>query len=642
MLHVTLVQQGAWDMPVDSMPLAVGYLKASLDADDDMVGEVTTRIESFRGGQTLQEMTRSLFMSRIPDVLAFSVLGWNYRSFGVLAETFKQINPRGVVVFGGNHVAYQAERVFQQHPAVDVVVNGEGEHTFHELVTYLLSHPGELDPATVAGVSYRGPDSHLHTTEDRERISDLDTIPSPFLTGAIPMTDHTGNFRYDVALMETNRGCPYKCSFCYWGGAVGQKMRSFSSARLAEELDLFGYYRAPSIVLCDSNFGLLESDEEFVELLTKTREKYGYPQALITSWAKNKSNRFFNIVRKLKQHGFQSLFTLALQTLDDAALTGMLRKNMKVNQWESLVDWLAEEGLECYGELIWGAPGETPESFLRGYDRLAEKVSRIAVYPMLLLPNTSYLESREVHGFVTLRGEDDDFEYVLANRTSTLAENLEMQRFIFWARVLGEQQYLRHAWTPLRELAGITQSDAIRSVKQYFEDSDNPAAVALLGSIPLLAESPAISRALRALHSTPELQALIRQWWFERAVPEFPAAWQDFAASLFEYEFWSRQVYAAPDSALPDGWHQTVLDGADWYESDPVDLDFDVPGILDNWAECSALSSGPRPEPATFVFSARPGYYENLDNYETAAQHLAKATRLDVAVAGGGLRTLGG
>ncbi|GAB3463621.1 KedN5 family methylcobalamin-dependent radical SAM C-methyltransferase [Actinophytocola sediminis] len=630
MLNVRLVQQGAWDMPVDSMPLAVGYLKAVIDGTDRFAGEINAEIRNFRGGEKLQDMAKALLSGDTPDVLAFSVLGWNYRSFGVLAETFKQVNPKGLVVFGGNHVAHQSERVFEQFPDVDIVVNGEGEHTFEELLDYLLEHPGEdLDPTEIKGLSYRRPDGVRHTTADRDRINNLDVVPSPFLTGAIPMSDAAGNFRYDVALMETNRGCPYKCSFCYWGGATGQKMRSFSTDRLAEELDMFGFHKAPSLVLCDSNFGLLEADEEFVELVIKTREKYGYPHALITSWAKNKSQRFYNIVRRLKEHDLHSLFTLALQTLDDAALTDMLRKNMKVNQWESLVDWLAEEGLESYGELIWGAPGETPESFLHGYDRLASKVSRIAVYPMLLLPNTSYVENRELHGFVTIRGEDDDFEYVLANRSSTLEENLEMQRFVYWARILGEQQYLRHSWRPLADVLEMTQSQGILSVKSYFEQSSHPAAVAFIEKIPVLAESPAIAEALRDIHSQQDLQSLIRTWWQTVVVPQFPERWREFAMELYAFEEWSRQVYVTPDGPLPAGWHSTEIGGDAWYRSDPVEFRYDVPAALENWQK--TLESGPVEEPTTFVFVARAGYYENLDNYEVASLHLATPHKVGAA-----------
>lgn len=630
MLNVRLVQQGAWDMPVDSMPLAVGYLKAVIDGHDAFAGAVNAEISNFRGGEKLQDMAKTLLTGNIPDVLAFSVLGWNYRSFGVLAETFKQVNPKGLVVFGGNHVAYQSKRVFEQFPEVDIVVNGEGEHTFHELLTYLLEHRGEdFDPVDIKGLSYRRPDGEPHSTPDRDRINDLDIVPSPFLTGAIPMTDSTGNFRYDVALMETNRGCPYKCSFCYWGGATGQKMRSFSMDRLEAELDVFGHAKAHSLVLCDSNFGLLEADEEFVELLIKAKEKRGYPQALITSWAKNKSQRFYNIVRRLKQHNMHSLFTLALQTLDDAALTDMLRKNMKVNQWETLVDWLDEEGLESYGELIWGAPGETPESFLRGYDRLAKKVSRIAVYPMLLLPNTSYVEKREIHGFVTIRGEDDDFEYVLGTRSADISEHLEMQRFVYWARVFGEQQYLRHSWRPLLDLLDMTQSQGILSVKTYFEKSDSEFAEEFLAKIPVLAESPAIAQAIRDLHSTPELRQLVRDWWYEVIVPQFPVQWQGFAEALYEYEEWGRQVYVVPDGELPVGWHSTDIGGDEWYRTDPVEFAYDVPGMLEDWER--TLETGPVARAASYVFTALAGYYQNLDNYEVASLYVASATKVGEA-----------
>ncbi|EWC63311.1 Radical SAM domain protein [Actinokineospora spheciospongiae] len=625
-MHICLVQQGAWDMPVDSMPLAAGYLKAVIAADPDLAVATEVEIRNFRGGVPLPEMTRELFRDRVPDVIGFSVLGWNYRNFGMLAETFKQVNPRGTVLFGGNHVAYQAERVFREFPWVDVVINGEGETTFAELVRDLHEHPGELAGTAVAGLSVRRPDGSVHTTAERERIGDLDTVPSPFLTGAIPMTNAAGHFPYDVALMETNRGCPYKCSFCYWGGAVGQKMRSFSTDRLAHELDMFGFHQVPSIVLCDSNFGLLEADEQFVEMLIKTRERYGFPRALETSWAKNKSNRFYDIVRALKKHDFKSSFTLALQTLSDDALTGMLRKNMKVNQWEGLVTWLNEEGLDCYAELIWGAPGETPNSFLRGYDRLATMVSRIAVYPMLLLPNTSYTENRGVHGFVTIRGESDDFEYVLANRTSTVPENLEMQRFMYWARVLGENQYLRHTWQPLRDVTGLTQSQVVTSLMRAFEEDRTSAAVGLVERMPVFAESPAIAAALRALHGTPELEAVVGQWWEQSMVPEFPPEWRPFARELYRYERWCRPVYVKPGDEPPTGWYTELVDGEWFYVSEPVEFGVDVEAAIRAWSDC--LMSPPRPERVSYTFQARCGFHDHLDNHETAAHYMAVARPL--------------
>ncbi|EPJ36253.1 putative Anaerobic magnesium-protoporphyrin IX monomethyl ester cyclase [Streptomyces afghaniensis 772] len=507
MLKIGLVQQSAWDLPIDSMPLAAGYMKAVLDADPDLGPETDVRIHNLRGGWSITQMARMIFGDGdIPDVLAFSVLGWNYRNFACLAELHKQLKPDGVTVFGGNHVSNQGQKVFRECPSVDVVVNGEGELTFRDLTAALLADRREPPLADIAGLSFRSPeDGGCVTTGERERIDDLDVIPSPFLTGAIPLLDRDGHFPYEFALLETNRGCPYKCSFCYWGGATGQRVRSFSRERLAAELDMFGYHEVPTVFLCDANFGMLQADEEFTEDLLRMNEKYGFPIALEANWAKNKSERFHRIVRTLKERGFKSSFTLALQTLSDQALTDMRRRNMKLNQWEELTDWLAEEEMEAFVELIWGAPGETTESFFQGYDKLAEKVPRIAVYPLLLLPNTDYSEQRDIHGFVTVRGQSDDFEYVLANRTSTFDENLRMQRFMYLARILGENQYFKRLWHPARRLAGMTQSQVIHSLLDWIDASDHPSVAAFRDSFPVIAESPAVASGHRMLYSDPLL-----------------------------------------------------------------------------------------------------------------------------------------
>ncbi|WP_320066127.1 KedN5 family methylcobalamin-dependent radical SAM C-methyltransferase [Micromonospora sp. RTGN7] len=622
MLTIGIVQQGAWDTPLESMPLAAGYLRATLLADPDLAGAVDVRIHNFRGGVPLIRMAATLFARPAPDVLAFSVLGWNYRAFGSLAETYKQLRPDGCVVFGGNHVAYQADRVLREHPAVDVVVNGEGEATFRELTRALLNGGHAEGLAEVAGLSFRSPDGGVRTTADRDRLTDLDAIASPFLTGALPLADATGRFRYDVALMETNRGCPYKCSFCYWGGAVGQRVRAFSRERLAAELDCFGFHQVQTVVLCDANFGLLAGDEEFVEDLIHTRERRGYPRALETSWAKNKSDRFHRIVRDLRRHGFQSSFTLALQSLSDSALTGMRRRNMRLNDWEALAAWLAREGLDCYAELIWGAPGETVESFLAGYDRLAENVSRIVVYPMLLLPNTGYATERDRHGLVTVRGEHDDFEYVLSSDGAGLAEHLAMQRFMYFARVLGEHQFLRHVWTPARVIAGVRQSELIRSLDAWLEAADDPEVNAFARDVPPVAESAAVTAGLRRLYTIPALDRALADWWSTTLVPRFPPGWRAFAAELYEFERCSRPRYLAPGDPVPAGWTLRRGEHPPAYVSTPVGFVHDVPAVLADLRR--GVVRAPVPCPTAMEFEAPVGFYDQCDNHETAVHFVAR------------------
>jgi hypothetical protein len=77
-----IIQQGVWDMPKESMPLSAGYLKAAALADERIRAEMDVRIFNFGGGDSLTTMAETIFSHGVPDVLAFSVFGWNYRSFG--------------------------------------------------------------------------------------------------------------------------------------------------------------------------------------------------------------------------------------------------------------------------------------------------------------------------------------------------------------------------------------------------------------------------------------------------------------------------------------------------------------------------------------------------------------------------------
>jgi radical SAM superfamily enzyme YgiQ (UPF0313 family) len=596
-LEVLLVQQGVWDMPLESMPLASGYLKAMILDDAELREKTSVEICNFRGKVTHAEMAQRMFDGPVPDVLAFSVLGWNVRAFGALAATFKQLNPDGWVVFGGTHASGQAERLFRLHPDVDVIVNGEGELTFRELVRARVQGVPRTRLGSVRGISWRRADGATITNDDRPRIDDLDIIPSPFLTGAIDLLDDEGNFRYDVALMETNRGCPYKCAFCYWGGAVGQRVRAFSRDRLKAELDLFARLGVHTIVACDANFGMLPIDREFVDDLMEIKEKYGFPRAFETSWAKNKSKVFYDIVQRMKESGLRSSFTLALQSLSADALTSMKRRNMKVNDWRDLVEWLNKEGLECYAELIWGAPGETVESFLSGYDELAQHVSRIAVYPIMLLPNTDYAENKEVHGIIALRGNDDDFEYVLAHRTMSFEDNARMQRFLFWARVIAENAVLRHSWTPLRVLAGWQQSQVLNSLADWVETTSSPDA-APLREAASRAEgggAPAYATAIGYLFTEAAGRRALEQWWRDAVRPGLPEEHRAFLDEVFRYDLLTQPVC---DDSLP------VVDeaGCSYAVREGVVLTHNVPAALALLRADEQADLTPEPTPVDLYY----------------------------------------
>ncbi len=600
-------------MPTESMPLAAGYLKANALADPDVRAGADVQVFNFGGGVGPVAMCQRLFADGVPDVLACSVLGWNFRALSAVAETFKQLNPSGWVVFGGTHVAHQGRRLLPQHRYLDVVVNGEGEFIFRDLLRAHLAGVSRTALHLVAGVSFRDAAGATVTTADPDPIADLSVLASPLLDGAIPLTDRHGRFRYDVALMETNRGCPYHCAFCYWGGAVGQKVRQLPRQRLRDELDLLARHRVRTIVLCDANFGMLPADLEFVEDVIRVKQRYGYPQALETSWAKNKSTVFYEIVRTLRAHELHSSFTLALQTMDEVALEGMHRRNMRLNAWEDLARWLRVAGLDAYAELIWGAPGETYESFLAGYDRLAALVPRIAVYPLIVLPNTEYAARRDELGLVTVRGDVDDYEYVVATPDITLEDNRRMQRFVLWARAIVENLVLRHVWRPLRELAGLTQSQVLLSLSNWIARRADSAAARLdPGDDATIGQPGAVLSLLHRIYAEPRFDVLLSRWWHEEIEPRVPSAAWPFLADVLAYDLATRAVYRPG----PDLETVTVAGDAHWVRRG-VRFGHDVPAGL------AALAGGagiPKPAPWTVDLWFRAGLDAHLDNHELAAQ----------------------
>lgn len=595
------------------MPLAAGYMKAVVDADPETSAAWDVRILNVRGGNSGVELIRELLCGDLPDVVAFSVLGWNEPSFAALAHAYKQLRPDGLVVFGGTHVANQAEQVMNRHRSVDVIVNGEGERTFRDILRSWGTQGDREAVAAVAGLSIRIGD-RIVTSAPAEKILDLSEVPSPILTGAIPLTDDNGEFLYDVALLETNRGCPYHCAFCYWGGAVGQKVRAFPRERLKAEVELLAAAGAQHLVLCDANFGMLPADLEFIEDVIEIRERTGRPRSIDTSWAKNKGAIFRKIVTLMARTGLTSSFTLALQTLSDDPLSLMNRRNMKINDWQELAEWLRSEGLQCYAELVWGSPGETPRSFLDGYDRLARVIPQIATYPLLVLPNTDYAEQREKLGIVTLKGQDDDFDYIVASHSFTVAEHLQIQHFLLWARTIGEHRFFRMVFLAARSLMGMEQSEVLLAFDQWLHDNDVAGTEALRGRCGGLVTATDVSATMRELYGSPAVRSAIRTWWHELIGQRCsdPVA-RELAQAAFDYDEATTPIY--DEGELPADVE--VLDGRYYrrgmkYAHDLPALAataregrFEVPDVLQPWETDLEYLSGFAPHVDSHEISAK-------------------------------------
>ena len=87
--------------------------------------------------------------------------------------------------------------------------------------------------ADVPSLSYREGDHHVRTP-DRDRIADLDAIPSPILTGIFD--PYAPAHASQTIPLERHRGCPYGCTFCDWSSATLSRIRKFDLNRVFAEL----------------------------------------------------------------------------------------------------------------------------------------------------------------------------------------------------------------------------------------------------------------------------------------------------------------------------------------------------------------------------------------------------------------------
>ena len=142
-----------------------------------------------------------------PNIVGFSCYCWNMDKVLDLSRLLKQLYPEIKIILGGPEVGPVAHKYIMENPAVDIIVRGEGEVTFQELLRSYLGVDGSL--ASVKGITYREND-RIVSTEERPLLDDLGDIPSPYLAGILTPRD-------EVTYLETFRGCPYRCAFCFEG-----------------------------------------------------------------------------------------------------------------------------------------------------------------------------------------------------------------------------------------------------------------------------------------------------------------------------------------------------------------------------------------------------------------------------------------
>ncbi|MEI6200662.1 MAG: cobalamin-dependent protein [Enhydrobacter sp.] len=413
------------------------------------------------------------------DIIGFSTYVWNGRISLEIARRLKEIKPGIIIMFGGPHVPDQPEDFMRANRQIDLAVHNEGEITFLKL---LESYPDRASWASLPGVSMVKPDGSFVRNPNSDRVRDLDEIPSPFLEGAFDSIMKANPNESWIGLWETNRGCPFRCTFCDWGSATAAKVTKFGDERLFAEVDWFAEKKIEYIFCCDANFGIQKRDVDIANHVAKIKKETGYPVALSVQNTKNATERAYLTQKILSDAGLNKGVALSMQSVDMPTLEAIKRDNISLNTYMELQRRFTRDKVETYSDLILGLPGETYESFVKGVDLLMEngQHNRIQFNNCSILPNAEMgnPEYQKKYGMVTveskiinIHGErvelDDDVpevqELIIATASTPLADWRKTRNFCWMTALLHFDKLFQIPLILAHGISGIAYRDMIEA-----------------------------------------------------------------------------------------------------------------------------------------------------------------------------------
>jgi radical SAM superfamily enzyme YgiQ (UPF0313 family) len=322
-------------------------------------------------------------------VVGFSNYTWNFDISYTLAAKIKEKYPETVIVFGGPN--YPNEEVEQfaflaSHPVIDFYVFKEGEQAFAALLRALIDT--RFDVEAVKGTVPRSCHfiygERLVRGELIERLRSLAEIPSPYTEGALDKF-FDGKL---VPLLQTNRGCPFTCTFCVEGLTYYNKVAMVGPERVRAELKYIAEHYAGARILniADSNFGMYKEDLEVAQAIAEVQRKHGWPEYIHVATGKNQKERVLKVASII--NGALRL-SGSVQSLDAGVLKNIKRNNIAPDRLMELAHQAADVGSNVYSEIILGLPGETKESHFRTIEMIVNAgFNYLRLYTLMMLPGT--------------------------------------------------------------------------------------------------------------------------------------------------------------------------------------------------------------------------------------------------------------
>lgn len=340
------------------------------------------------------------------DLVCFSNYIWNADYHFALATKIKKINPEVCIVFGGPDITPDKKLFWlEKQSVVDLAIVGEGEDSFKKILETFPKF--DLD-------SIPGAWTQSYFKEVAPRVTHYPYEASPYLNGFF---DHIVSQEIELgntvqATIQTNRGCPYRCTFCEEGKEYKSKLFFYDQDRIKDEFIWCAKNKIEFISIADDNFGLAERDIEFFKLARDLHLEHGYPKVIDATFAKNAVTNLLRLADIDQEYNTNLIrgFTVALQSVNTPTLKSIKRFNLIPHKQIELIQGLRERNKPTYTEVIWPLPYETLETFKQGIDDIIKigLDNWLGVYPLALIEGTDLYQDH-VQDFLFIKQQSHNF-----------------------------------------------------------------------------------------------------------------------------------------------------------------------------------------------------------------------------------------
>lgn len=359
--------------------LSLRYLKAFAEKETD----VEIEIAEYTINQNINHIIGEIYR-KMPDVLAFSVYIWNISEILSISEAIKMLLPDVKIVLGGPEVSFETESLIAENSAVDIVISGEGEISFAEVLVALR---GEKPLSTVSGITYRDGDCAV-VNPPRTELADLSEIPDVY-------GEDLEEYENKIIYYESSRGCPFNCKFCLSSTIKG--VRFFDIERVKRDLKRFLDAKVKQVKFIDRTFNAKKSHA--MEVLRYILENdNGYTNFHFEITAHLLDDEMMELLSTLPPGLVQ--FEIGVQSTNSETIDAINRTTDFEKLSNSVAKLRSLQNIHLHLDLIAGLPHEDYRSFEKSFnDVYGLKPEKLQLGFLKLLKGSSLRAERELHGF---------------------------------------------------------------------------------------------------------------------------------------------------------------------------------------------------------------------------------------------------